>query len=509
MPPGMRRVPAAPVRLLPASAPRLKTRTSCYGAAVIGDVLDLDGLAQAEHVRSGDVSAAELVEASIARIEALNPALNAVIHPLFDKALAQVAAGEIGSGAFHGVPFVVKDVVCHTAGDPFHCGMRVLKEFGYTAREDTELARRFRAAGFVFVGKTNTPELAISGTTEPLAYGATHNPWQLDHSPGGSSGGSAAAVASRTGSAAATRERHGRLDPSSRQAYLRPRRPQADTRSRSTLAPGPRRILGPPHPRARGDVAAVRDSAAILDAIAGPALGDPYSAPAPSEPFLESLSREAGPLRIGFVQQTATSETHPDCLRALRSAAACLEEMGHRVVPLTLTTLDEVALGPWVSAGMARDLDRWSQVIGRPIGSDDVEPFSWLMAEAGHAISGAQFVEQAETAFEWSRRFCQEWVPFADVLLLPTSPMPPPRLGTLAPNVPLPQLAQRLGRLTSFTCAFDVTGQPAISLPLDWNDAGLPIGVQLAAPVGREDRLFQLAARLEEARPWAGRRPSV
>ncbi|MBW2269620.1 MAG: amidase [Deltaproteobacteria bacterium] len=472
---------------------------------MINDVLDLDGLAQAEHVRRGDVSAVELVEASIARIETLNPALNAVIHPLFDKAIAQVTNEEIGPGAFHGVPFVVKDAVCHTAGDPFHCGMRVLKEFGYKAREDTELARRFRAAGFVFVGKTNTPELALSATTEPLAYGATHNPWQREHSPGGSSGGSAAAVASRMVAAGHANDMGGSIRLPAAFCGLVGLKP---TRGRSTLAPNFGEYWGPlthEHVVSRS----VRDSAAILDAIAGPAIGDPYSAPAPSEPFLEALRREPGSLRIGLVQQSGSSETHPDCLRALHTAAVCLEEMGHRVAPLSLAALDEVVLGPWIPAGLARDLDRWSEVIGRPIGPDDVEPFSWLMAEAGRGLDGAQFVEQTEIAFDWNRRFCNEWEPFADVLLLPTSPVPPPRLGTLAPNVALPELAQELARLTSLTSAFDLTGQPAISLPLDWNAAGLPIGVQLAAPVGREDRLFQLAARLEEAHPWADRRPSI
>lgn len=497
----MRRAPGAiqPTRFA------FATRGGCYRAPVIDDVLDLDGLDQAEHVRRGDVSAAELVEASIRRIEALNPAINAVIHPLFDKALAQVADDELGDGAFRGVPFVVKDAVCHTAGDPFHCGMRVLKEFGYTAREDTELARRFRAAGFVFVGKTNTPELAMSATTEPLAYGATHNPWNQEYSTGGSSGGSAAAVSSRMVAAGHANDMGGSIRVPASFCGLVGLKP---TRGRSTLAPHFGEYWGPlthEHVVCRS----VRDSAAILDAIAGPALGDPYSAPPPQQPFLEALRRDPGPLQIGLVHQTRDAATHPDCLRALHAAAGWLEEMGHRILPLTLPTLDEVVLGPWISAGLARDLDRWSQVIGRPIGSDDVEPFNWLMAEAGRALNAAQFLEQTEVAFDWGRRFCNEWMPAADVLLMPTSPVPPPRLGTLAPDIALPELARELGRVTSFTTAFDLTGQPAISLPMDWNEAGLPIGVQLAAPVGREDLLFQLAARLEEARPWADRRVPV
>lgn len=471
---------------------------------MIADILDLDGLAQAEHIKRGDVSVRELVEASIARIEALNPELNAVIHPLFDKALDQVANNGLGDGAFRGVPFVVKDAVCHTAGDPFHCGMRVLKEFGHTAREDTELARRFRAAGFVFVGKTNTPELAMSATTEPLAYGATHNPWNRAHSTGGSSGGSAAAVASRMVSAGHANDMGGSIRVPAAFCGLVGLKP---TRGRSTLAPHLGEYWGPlthEHVVCRS----VRESAAILDAIAGPAAGDPYSAPPPQMPFLDALRTQPETLRIGLVQQNGDSETHPDCLRALHAAAGCLEEMGHRVAPLALPTLSETVLGPWIPAGLARDLDRWSGVIGRPIGADDVEPFNWMMAEAGRSLNAVQYIEQSEIAFAWARRFCNEWLPHADVLLTPTSPVPPPRLGELAPNIDMAELSRGLGRVTSFTMAFDVTGQPAISLPMDWNEAGLPIGVQLVAPVGREDLLFQLAARLEEARPWIDRRPS-
>jgi amidase len=472
---------------------------------VIEDVLDLDGLAQAEHIKRGDVTAAELVRASIARIERSNPALNAVIHPLFDKAMAQVQADEIGDGAFRGVPFVVKDAVCHTAGDPFHCGMRVLKEFGYTAREDTELARRFRAAGFVFVGKTNTPELAMSATTEPLAYGPTHNPWSLEHSSGGSSGGSAAAVASRMVAAGHANDMGGSIRVPASFCGLVGLKP---TRARSTLAPKLGEYWGPlthEHVVCRS----VRDSAAILDAIAGPALGDPYSAPPPDQPFLDALSDDPGRLRIGLVHQIGETETHPDCLRALHAAAGFLEEMGHRIAPISLPTLGEAVLGPWIPAGLARDLDRWSAVIGRPIGEEDVEPFNWLMAEAGRALNAAQFIEQSEVAFDWGRRFCNEWQSRADVLLMPTAPTPPPKLGELSPTIALPDLARGLGHLTCFTMPFDLTGQPALSLPMDWNPAGLPIGVQLAAATGREDLLFQLAARLEEARPWIDRRPAA
>lgn len=481
----------------------LARRPGCYGARVIDEVLDLDGLGQAEHVRRGEVSAAELVDASIARIERHNPALNAVIHPLFEKARAQGKSGVLPDGPFRGVPFVVKDAFCHTAGDPYHFGSRVLKQHGFVASHDTELARRFRAAGFVFVGKTNTPEFALSITTEPLAYGATHNPWQLEHSPGGSSGGSAAAVAARLVAVGHANDMGGSIRVPAAFCGLVGLKP---TRARSTLAPGFGEYWGPlthEHVVCRS----TRDCAAVLDAIAGPALGDPYRAPAPARAFLEEVGADPGSLRIGLVRDPSEAPTHPECARAVAETAALLEEMGHRVTPLVLPSLDAPVLGPWIPAAIAREIDRWAAVVGRPIGPEEVEPFNWWMAETGRALDGPSYVEQTELAFAWCRRFCEEWEPAADVLLLPTTAQPAPRLGALAPDVPPPELGELLGRYTSFTMPFDLTGQPAISLPLHWSAEGLPIGVQLAAPCGREDLLLRLASRLEAARPWAERRP--
>ena len=243
---------------------------------MIDEVLELDAIGQARRIRSGDVSATELLEASIARIEKENPALNAVIHPLFDKARAQVAADDLAEGPFKGVPFLVKDAVCQTKGDPYHLGMRVLKEAGHVAKADTELATRFRNAGFVFVGKTNTPELACSVTTESLAYGATHNPWDPGHSPGGSSGGSAAAVAARFVAAAHANDMGGSIRIPASHCGLVGLKP-----SRGRVSMGP---LSEEWGNSVQHVVChtVRDSAAILDATAYPFPGDGVIAPAPS-----------------------------------------------------------------------------------------------------------------------------------------------------------------------------------------------------------------------------------
>jgi amidase len=463
----------------------------------------LDATAQAELVRRGEVSAPELIEAAIARIEHLNPALNAVIHPLFDKARA--AAAQRGPEApFRGVPMLIKDAVCHTDGDPYHLGMRFLKRRGWTARGDTELARRFRAAGFVFVGKTNTPELALSVTTEPLAYGPTRNPWDPAHSPGGSSGGSGAGVAAGLAPVGHANDMGGSIRIPASFCGLVGLKP---TRARSTLAPDLGEYWGPlthEHVVTRS----VRDCAAVLDAIAGPAVGDPYTAPPPARPFAREVGADPGRLRIGFLTRPGVGATDPECTAAVESAAGLLAELGHAVEETALPALSRLEIGPWIPAGIARELDRWAEQTGEPIGPDDVEPLSWSMAEVGRSLTGPGYVASAERAHAFAREV-QRWWTDADVLLLPTCPRLPPRLGECSPQVPVPELLRRMAVITTFTMPFDVTGQPAISLPLAQSHAGLPIGVQLVAGYGREDVLLRLASQLEQAAPWSARRPRL
>ena len=464
----------------------------------------LDATAQAALVEASEVTPSELVDAAIASIERLNPALNAVIHTKFESARKDTE-GTLPDGPFKGVPFLVKDAVCHTAGDPYHVGMRFLKERNHVAQTDTELARRFRAAGFVFVGKTNTPELAMSITTEPLAYGATHNPWKLDVSPGGSSGGSAAAVAAGLVPAAHANDMGGSIRVPAAHCGLVGLKP---TRARGSLGPNLGEYWGPlthEHVVTRS----VRDSAAILDAIAGAAPGDPYTAPPPARPWRLDVEQDPGPLKIGLL------EIHPDvpvddaCRQAAGDTAKLLEELGHMVELIAIPCLETPSLGPWIQGGLARELDRWSKVMGEPIGPEDVEPLNWVLAEAGRHMSVPDYVAEAEAAHEWSRELCTHWGQNFDVLVLPTSTGPPAKLGWLAPDTPLDDLFTRMGNATTFTMPFDVTGQPAISLPLHWNDEGLPIGVQLVASTGREDILFQVSGQLERARPWRDRLPAL
>lgn len=470
----------------------------------ISELSELDATDQADLVRRGELKAAELVESALTRIDRVNPQLNAVIHSLADKARATSAA-RLPEGPFSGVPFLVKDAVCHTAGDPYHLGMSYLKERGNVARDDTELARRFRAAGFVFVGKTNTPELALSATTEPRAYGATHNPWRPETSPGGSSGGSAAAVAAGLVPAAHANDMGGSIrEPASFCGVvgLKP------SRARGTLAPHLGQYWGPlthEHVVTR----TVRDSAAVLDAIAGPELGDPYSAPPPSRPWRDEVGADPGRLRVALVDAIAGHAVAPECAAAVERTARDLERLGHVVEPLDYEALSRPEIGPWIACAIAHELDRWAERMGDPIGPDDVEPFNWLMAEIGRAYTGPQYVAAEEAAFAWARELMVPWRAGFDIVITPTSPVLPPPLGWMAPDVPLRDLAPRVSAATMFTIPFDVTGQPAISLPLAESADGLPIGVQLVAAPAREDMLFRVSAQLEAATPWSGRRPLV
>ena len=468
------------------------------------DISLLDATAQAELIARRELSAVELVEAAIARIESLNPQLNAVIHERFDRARDEAEAAR---GPLAGVPFLVKDAVCHTAGDPFHAGMRALKNAQWIAPDDTWLAMRFRNAGFVFVGKTNTPELATSITTEPLAYGATHNPWDLTLSPGGSSGGSAAAVAAGLVPVAHGNDMGGSIRFPAAMCGIVGLKP---TRARTTLGPHFGEYWGPlTHEFVL--TRSVRDTAAVLDAVSGMATGDPYTAPPPSRPYLAEVGAPVERLRIGFRTQTPDGEaSSADVVAAVEATARLLEELGHVVTPGPVTPLDNGYAAGFLSllfAAVARDVERWSSVLGRDI-TDELEPLNQLYARQGAELRAVDHFAAIESMQQWARRVAAWWDSH-DVLLVPTSPDPPVPLGTMAPTNTEPDVAQRMGRLATFTGPFDATGQPAISVPLNWSEGGLPIGVQLVAAYGREDVLIRLAAQLEEAAPWSGRVPPV
>ncbi len=467
--------------------------------------VDGDAVAQAELVRGGGASPPELVQAAIDRIEDVDGAVNAVVHRRFDAARRE-AQGPLPAGPFRGVPLLVKDAVCHTAGDPYHVGMRLLAERGWVEPDDTELAARFRRAGFVIVGRTNTPELATAYTTEPLLYGPTRNPWDLSCSAGGSSGGSAAAVAAGMVPVAHGNDMGGSIRVPAACCGVVGLKP---TRARTSLGPD----FGEYWAMLTHEgvlTRSVRDTAAVLDAVAGPAPGDPYTAPPPDRPYRASVEADPPRLRVGFRTTVPVegAEAHPECVRAVRLTARLLEQCGHRVEEAAPDALDDPGVGEHFAAvfaaSVARDLDRWGARLGVRIGPDDVEPRNWMLAEHGRAVSGVALLAAIEHLQAHGRRLAGWWSGGFDLLVTPTLPIVPPPLGRLPAQPDLAAVAD----LGQFTAPFNVTGQPAVSLPLHATDAGLPVGVQLVAAYGREDLLLAVAAQLERAAPWSAHRPA-
>jgi amidase len=479
------------------------------------ELAELDAVAQAALVRGGEASPLELVDAAIARIEALNPQLNAVIHERFERARAE-AAGPLPEGPFTGVPMVVKDLDGVTEGDPYHAGTNHLKRLGYVADHDSYLQARFKAAGLVVVGKTNTPELGLVVTTEPEAHGPTRNPWDTTRSTGGSSGGSAAAVASGMVPIGHAGDGGGSI-----------RIPASECGLVGLFPSRGRHSIGPEQGEAWGGLVrrlavtrSVRDSAVALDAVSGWMPGDPYAAPAPVRPYVEEVGVEPPRLRIGLRTQPGDPSvvTHPDCVAAAEHVGALLASLGHDVTPADHELLDDAAFqaeftGHFINAlavWTATELEDLAVLSGEPVTADGVEAGTWALAEMGRQVSGVQFQQALDHFSVFSRRMAAWWADGNDLLLTPTITEPPPELGQFSttPENPLNGLL-RASPIVQFTVPFNVSGQPAISLPLFWNGDGLPIGVQLVAAYGREDLLIEVAAQLEAAQPWADRLPPV
>jgi amidase len=474
------------------------------------DLARMDATDQAELVRSGEASPTELVEAAIARIEELNPELNAVIHPLFDEG-REAAAGDLPDGPFRGVPFLLKDLGAAFAGQPLHMGLGVLKAADFRAPVDTYLAERFRAAGFVTIGKTNTPEMGILPTTEPDAYGPSRNPWNTDHSTGGSSGGSAAAVASGMVPVAHANDGGGSIRIPASECGLVGLKP-----TRQRISEGP--IIGDNMSGLTVELVvskSVRDTAAILDAVHGPAPGDPYVAPPPEHPYVDELEADPGKLRIGLITDPiASEEPQQQVIDAARDAGELLESLGHEVSEVDLSAFGEMDIVPtfmvrW-AAGQAAAIAQLGALAGREIGPDDVEPLTWALAEVGRERSAGRYLLDHGLHQLVARGIAAWFEEGHDLLLTPTMAEPPVPLGTYDQHAGDPLDAfRRAVPAGAFTAIFNATGQPAISLPLHWTEDGLPVGVQLVAPFGREDLLIDVAAQLEAAQPWIDRRPTV
>jgi len=485
-------------------------------------LISYDAIALGELVRKGEIKSTELLEISIQRIEKVNPKLNAVIHKLYDQARdaaknwdSALSSGKATDVVFCGVPFLLKDLVAEYRGAPFHEGSFAVK--GYISKLDSELVRRQKAGGLVIVGKTNTPEFGCLPTTQPALYGPTLNPWDPSLTPGGSSGGSAAAVAAGIVPMAHGNDAGGSIRIPASCCGLFGLKP---TRGRNPLGP----LFGD---IANGIVSehaitrTVRDSAALLDVTSGPDFGDPYSAPPKECPFLEEVGRNPGRLKIGFLTSIPEgwhekAQLHPDCLGAVKDAARLCESIGHiveEVAPVQLAHPNIAATFNYIFASyLGHAIAYWERELGKKIKQEELERITWGMYQSGLSGPGAaNYLLAIEESQRFSRKIARWYHEGGyDLLLSPTMSLPPTKLDAFKPT---PE--NRMNRLeatrsfVAFTRIQNNTGQPAMSIPLFWNKDNIPIGVQFAGRFGDEATLFRLAAQLEQTRPWAKRWPAI
>ena len=464
-----------------------------------------DAVTQAEMVRRGVCSPLELVDQAIARIERANPTINAVIHERFERARHEATALDKSSaarGPFHGVPIVVKDSTCPIAGEPIHEGLQAAKDADYRAPANSWLTDRLIAAGFVIVGRTNVPELCTHTTTEPAAYGPTRNPWAIDHSAGGSSGGSGAAVAAGMVAVGHGTDGGGSVRTPAAFCGLVGLKP-----TRGRISNGPDSAEHWAGLSTDGFLTCtVRDTAAVLDAVCGSAVGDPYTTPLTSS-LTAALDIPSPRLRVGVRLRGAIDgdDAHPEVARAIREIADLLAAHGYDVVDAAPAALDEAEAiaqqGIVVSACVAAELDAWSARLGREITLDEIEPRNRMSVSNGRKVTGAQYVAAREWLHGWGRRLHAWWNDF-DLLLTPTVTQPPVRIGALPFDPTMEDMARMRRQLGWLVGMWNVSGQPAISVPARQTDDGLPIGAQLVAPWAREDLLLQTAALIEREQPW-------
>lgn len=490
----------------------------------MNDYITCDATELAARVRRGEVRPEELVETAISAIESVNPALNAVMLPLYDEARAAVRS--VPDGPFRGVPMVVKDYDGFVGGVRYTAGTRFLE--GFVPDHDSEALARLRRAGLVFTAKTNLPELAILGTTEGRLKGPARNPWNVDHTTGGSSGGSAALVAARAVPLGHGGDGGGSLRiPASACGLVGFK----TTRGRVTFAPDSGEGWG--GYAGWGCLArSVRDAAATVDIMAGPGPGDPYSVPPLERPLAAEAGTLPGKLRVAFTAGSLFGrETHPECRAAVESAARLLAGLGHTVEESRPDFDRERLVRAYltqVSASVASGIDLMGTWVGRKPGPRYFEPSTWFLYQIGRRLSAAELQEARDAAQEAGRSLAGFFARY-DLFVTPTLAYPPVRLGELALKpieaaalavlraVPagaalraiLAQLAETSLEKTPNTQLFNQTGQPAISLPLHWTPEGLPVGVQLAARYAEEALLVRVATQIEAARPWQDRRPKI
>ena len=477
----------------------------------MSDLSSLDAVDQAGAVARGDLSPLELVDAAIAAIEAVDPAVEATLFPRFDMAREEARTLPEG-GAFRGVPILVKDLLHHVAGEPFHEGCAGVAGRKYVAGSDTVFVDKLRRAGFVILGKTKCSEFGILPTAEPALYPPSRNPWDLERTVMGSSGGSGAAVAARMVAVATGNDLGGSLRTPASACGVVGLKP---SRGRVSLAPDFGDVVGG-HVSEHVITRSVRDAAAVLDHVCGPVAGDPYAFAEPDVPFASVIERGPNRLRIGRLVDPpgGLGVVDPSCVEAVDAALRTLAELGHSVEDSAPDALGDEALGVRsleIAAAYAEfALDWWRRTLGDALAEDDVEPLTWWLTEFSRSRGIADHLATMEWVHAFTRRVAAWWELGFDLLVTPTMAVPPPRIGWAAvdPANPLATMF-KVGETTPFTMVWNMTGSPAISLPLHHTGAGLPIGVQLVAQMGREDHLLATAAQLETSLPWCERHPPV
>jgi len=471
----------------------------------ISDYVELDGLGLAELVRLGQVSPTEVLEVACAALDQVNSRLNAVVESLRAEAEQEIHHG-LPIGPFAGVPFLIKALGPFYAGKATTMGSRLFQS--YVAPCDSELMARYRRAGLVTLGKTNLPELGVSFSTEPELYGPCRNPWDLEQSPGGSSGGAAAAVAARMVPMAHGNDAGGSIRVPASACGLFGFKP---TRGRMPTAPFGEAVFGLAIDHAL--TRSVRDSAALLDATLGEDAGPPYGAPTPARPFLAEVTVPPGRLRIALVEESWSGDAiSPDCREALRHTAHLCQSLGHEIVPARPTVDGKVVgavLGDLMGVFVSHLLDDFCPRLHLRPDASNLEPATLAWAAHGRGLTANQLASALGARDMLARTLGQFFTKF-DLILSPTLARTPIPLGAFRYDHPpsARAVADALFSYAPFTALFNLTGNPAMSVPLHVSECGQPVGVQFVAPFAADATLFRLAGQLEQAAPWAHRKPT-
>ncbi len=470
------------------------------------DYEDHDAVGLAALVASGETAPDELLEAAIERVEARNGAVNAVTNRLYDYGRQAIAEG-LPDGPLKGVPYLLKDLSASLAGCPTTRGCKFFEDV--VPAEDSELVRRLKRAGVVVFGRTNTCELGLSLTCEPQLHGATKNPWDTTRISGGSSGGAAAAVGARMLPAAHASDGFGSIRAPAACCGLVGLKP---TRNRNTMAPFMGEGLGGLSTE-HAVTLTVRDSAALLDATCGPGAGDPYSAAPPARPFLDEAGADPGSLRIAFTTRTPNgAEVGADALRVLEETASLAADLGHRVEEADPAIDGEAVVPTFLTLMAANTAVNLAShpTAGRAAREDEVERITWLSAKMAEQVSGADYVRATQTMHRLGRQMAAFHSDY-DILLTPgLATGTAVKLGWLDMTMDdVDEYWRRVFHFSPFTVWFNITGQPAVMLPIGTNADGLPVAVQAVAPYGDEATLFRFSAQLEAARPWFDRKPAL